>query len=292
MKLYCWRGRQTIRNFGDDLNPWIWGKLIPDLLDDDDHAIFVGIGTLLNEYLPRARKTAVLGAGVGYGKQLPQIDHTWKIYSLRGPLSARALGVSQTLAITDSAVLVRRLFVERKRKLHRFAYMPHWTNANPTWKLVCGQLRFAYVDPQWPVEKVLSAINQTEVLISEAMHGAIVADSVRVPWIAVNTRPSEVLPFKWTDWCMSMGLDYKPERLTRLWNLHQRSRNHPSVRRLVKSVLGRVHVMAVAAELVRITRRRVPQLSSDNVVERVTIQTEESISRFRKDVAAGYFKAS
>src|SRR3569623_1144475 len=48
--------------------------------------------------------------------------------------------------------------------------------------------------------------------MTEAIHGAIVADTLRVPWIPVACSP-EVAPFKWIDWTQSLGLDYRPIRL-------------------------------------------------------------------------------
>jgi hypothetical protein len=50
-------------NFGDDLNPWLWSKLIPDLLDDDGRTLFVGIGTILRREIPRGPGKVVFGSG-------------------------------------------------------------------------------------------------------------------------------------------------------------------------------------------------------------------------------------
>jgi hypothetical protein len=36
MKLYYYQDSKGVKNFGDDLNPWLWSKLIPDVLDDDE----------------------------------------------------------------------------------------------------------------------------------------------------------------------------------------------------------------------------------------------------------------
>ena len=63
MKLHYFKAPNG--NFGDDLNPWIWNRLAPDLLDGDPATLFVGIGTLLNDQLPSARHTVVFGTGAG-----------------------------------------------------------------------------------------------------------------------------------------------------------------------------------------------------------------------------------
>lgn len=43
MKLFYY---EPGNNFGDQLNPWLWQKLIPGILDNDETNTFVGIGTL------------------------------------------------------------------------------------------------------------------------------------------------------------------------------------------------------------------------------------------------------
>ncbi|MEP7113232.1 MAG: polysaccharide pyruvyl transferase, partial [Ilumatobacteraceae bacterium] len=87
MKLYYYQHA----NFGDALNLWLWPKLISaDSFDDDASSIFVGIGTLINNRLPSDAFKIVFGTGVGYGEPVPTVDQNWKIYCVRGPLSARA----------------------------------------------------------------------------------------------------------------------------------------------------------------------------------------------------------
>ena len=65
MQLYYFKDRHG--NFGDDLNPWLWGQLLPEVLRGPSDELFVGIGTLLNHRLPAAPIKHVFGSGHGYG---------------------------------------------------------------------------------------------------------------------------------------------------------------------------------------------------------------------------------
>lgn len=286
MKLFYYKFQNRFpdgRNFGDDLNPWLWKKLLPGVLDEDENTLFVGIGTLLNENLPKAGRTVVFGTGVGYHKP-PNIDDSWTIYCLRGLLSAQALGVSSELAITDGAVLIRRLFSATSSKVHRFAYMPHVVQAyrnGKAWNEVCEQLGFKYIDPRWSIEQVLSAISQTEILLAEAMHGAIVADALRVPWIPIRTS-SNILEFKWRDWCSSLGVEYFPREVVCLSDLPKGVSRRASLHRWVKKTQA-------ATQLSLITKTSRPTLSNETHLERLTVQLEEKLQQFKDDVASGYF---
>ena len=57
-----------ISNFGDELNTWLWDRLLPDMLDEDDSSLFLGIGTYLtSEWIPVGRRIVVFSSGAGYG---------------------------------------------------------------------------------------------------------------------------------------------------------------------------------------------------------------------------------
>lgn len=49
------------------------------------------------------------------------------------------------------------------------------------------------------------------------MHGAIVADAYRIPWIPVSSFDS-FNNFKWKDWSLSLSLKIKVNRLHRLYD--------------------------------------------------------------------------
>jgi succinoglycan biosynthesis protein ExoV len=286
MKLHYFKDASGLRNFGDDLNEWLWPRLIPDLLDDDDGVTLVGIGTLLNEAIhqhlpPTCRRVVVFSSGVGYGHTTPRVDDTWKIYCLRGPLSARALGVPDDLAVTDGAALLRRICPPATTKTHRFSFMPHAVHAQAAagaWENLCRDIGLGYVDPRWPVEEVLAAISGTEVLLAEAMHGAIVADALRVPWIAVHST-DRILSFKWQDWCLSVGVSYRPKRILPLWAAPGYGQHAGLVRHWAKRKV-------LAAQLSTIARTTSPTLSSISRIEQLSDSLQDRLLQMRRDVAA------
>ncbi len=216
MKLHYFRSSHG--NFGDDLNGWIWPELLPGVWDEGQDGItFVGIGTILNKLVPDTRLKIVLGSGVGYSP-LPNGlgDGTWKILAVRGPLSARAAGLPAETAITDGAILLSALPGLAKPPEERtggIVFVPHVSSAETGgWEEICGRLGITYVDPRWAFHRVFSLIGNARLVLADAMHGAIVADTFRVPFVPlVSSR--EISSFKWMDWTMGMGLPYRPMRL-------------------------------------------------------------------------------
>jgi succinoglycan biosynthesis protein ExoV len=216
MKMFYWQ--EPTGNFGDDLNLWLWPKLLGDLLDQDEQTLFVGIGTILTAELPPAPLKVVFGSGVWFGRPLPVIDEKFDIYCVRGPRSAEVLGLPRETGVIDPGVLVRD-FVPQNVPQTEVGFMPHHYSARlGDWRLICHDANVQYIDPEHSVESVLSQIQRCKLLITEAMHGAIIADALRVPWIPVKSY-SHILEFKWNDWCDSVELPYEPVRLFPIWQL-------------------------------------------------------------------------
>lgn len=88
--------------------------------------------------------------------------------------------------------------------------MPHWTSEFLfDWEKLCADIGINYISPALDVKQVIKQISETETLITEAMHGAIVADALRVPWIPVRAY-NFINRFKWSDWCASIIVKYSP----------------------------------------------------------------------------------
>jgi succinoglycan biosynthesis protein ExoV len=203
-------------NFGDALNAWLWRDLLPEVFDDDASVHFVGIGTILDRHLPRAPLTVVLGTGTGYAPP-PDDLHAdpgrWRVYGVRGPLTARILGLPDDAVLTDPAILLATHPAFRERDSGGVVFVPHWKSVQfGQWREACDLAGIEFVDPCGHAHAVIRKIAGAKRVIAESMHAGIIADAFRVPWVPV-VLSREVAPFKWVDWASTVRTPYQPLRL-------------------------------------------------------------------------------
>ena len=207
------------KNFGDRINPWFWSHFlsVPMSEDPTEKELILGIGTIINDRIPPAEKVHILGSGAGYGRYVPKAMPHWEVHWVRGPLTAQRIGVSSSKSIADPALLLHRLTPPPSRKDLPVSFMPHVGIDSARFERLTEDAGIHYISPTWEPAKVIDLVNRSERLICSAMHGAIVADALRVPWCPVVTSP-EILAFKWYDWCTAMELEFKPETMLPLWD--------------------------------------------------------------------------
>lgn len=280
MRLHYYKGKNTrlkVSNFGDELNPWLWNRLLPDLLNNKDNTLFVGIGTLLNEKLPKASKKIIFGTGVGYGEP-PKIDNTYKIYFVRGQLSAQALKLDPEFGLADPAILIRKFYTPSERKQHRWSYMPHFSEVihnGLALKEICHSLDIYFIDPTAPLEQVLAEISESEILFAEAMHGAIVADALRIPWVPVKMREG-ILAFKWQDWLSNINISYKPFYIRRAASIIGK-----------KGFLRYCDYQSIRTQMMLMVRSAKPNLSDLKQCEELEEKVMFKLEKMRTDFTQG-----
>jgi succinoglycan biosynthesis protein ExoV len=223
MKL-CYYNKE--KNFGDELNELIFNHYLPGFFDNNEKILFMGIGTLLGMIKPgpKTEKILVFSSGLGAGDErtygeMPELNEKYLIVCVRGPLTAKLLGLSEESAITDGALLLRGLDLPAVPKKYKWSYMPHHISEKlfPEWKKLVHEAGGHYISPgEGNPLNIIEQIRQSDLLISEAMHGAIVADIYRVPWIPVKSY-QHVNDFKWSDWLSSLHMNYYPEILKSLF---------------------------------------------------------------------------
>lgn len=209
MQLYYWQ--TALGNFGDDMNAWFWDDLMPGWRDGPGDATLIGIGSLLstNLALPEGRKI-VAGAGAGYGNP-PALGPDWDLRFVRGPRSAAALGLPASAGLTDPAALAVRLrrFADIRTRGRRPLFIPHCysdVDRSYDWPAIATAGGVDYLSPRGNAVGVIQAIAGAPLVLTESLHGAIIADAFRVPWRPVRVGVSQLKLFKWQDWCASLEL--------------------------------------------------------------------------------------
>ena len=241
MQLHYWRSEEG--NYGDDLNPWLWGKLLPGvgLGDASDGVHLIGLGSLLARWfvdtLPQEGCRVVLGAG--YGKdRLPDLSEPgWRVYGVRGPLSAAFLGLRPEQALSDPAILLPLHCPRPTQAPAGVGFMPHiFTLSDWDWRYICDRVGLIYLDPRGDWEATTRTIAGLSLIVTEAMHGAIIADAFRTPWIPVAISP-RFEHAKWLDWAASVSAPFRFAQLPSLYSDPRRVRLES--REALKSLMRR-----------------------------------------------------
>jgi succinoglycan biosynthesis protein ExoV len=203
---------QTRANFGDALNEVLWERLIPGLLDDDPREGFLGIGTLVGFPVERDSTVHVFSSGAGYDG-VTAWQGSRRVWCVRGPLTAHLLGLEPGVALTDGALLAPAVLEVARAPMNAagsISVVPHWQSLRYSgWDRACDDAGLRLISPLDTPERVHAAIAGSRLVLAEALHAAICADSLGVPWIPFVSTANISL-FKWVDWCASVGVAFAP----------------------------------------------------------------------------------
>lgn len=286
-------------NFGDDLNEWLWPQIFPNILLREDY-IFLGIGTILDEkniknFNLKEKKKIIFGTGLRYPNSfnIPKHDKTWDIRFVRGPLSSSFL--NNCTYITDAAYSLRYLnyFKELKntQKKYAISVMPYFTSTQfYDWEKICLKLGYHYISPhsEHGVDFTLKEIAASNILLTEAMHGAIVADIMRVPWsrFILSTYYNEnpfVSEFKWSDWLLSIGLNNVEKNFI---ELYRRNRISDYIRNFTYNIISVQFFKKSKCEyelLHKLSNIKTTYNSDDSVIYNIDSSIGEKIETLKND---------
>ncbi|WP_299784493.1 polysaccharide pyruvyl transferase family protein [uncultured Roseobacter sp.] len=210
-------------NVGDDFSAWMFSRLLSQPLDDTSGTILFGVGSILDQrFVPdvpdSALKCCVFGSGARGPNKVPDISRgDWHIYCVRGPLTARALGVSCDLAVCDPGILAPVLYPAEKTSRGPIGIVPYFTASHALWSQVAEKTGCKIVSPHLGVEDFIHALLGCEKVFCESMHGAIFADAYGIPWCPLSATGAagegRTHAYKWTDWTASVGLGFDSIKL-------------------------------------------------------------------------------
>lgn len=211
-------------NIGDELNVWLWPRIFGDaFLSTNKNTAFLGIGTIImqkSDFLKEAEKfekKIIFGSGVRSLSENIQFDASWNISFLRGPLSSLSLSLNKIDYITDAAYYLALTkeysTLINSPKKHTIGVVPYFRSLDKLdWEKLCAFNGWKLINvASKDVDEFLKEVSECEFIIAEAMHGAIIADILRVPWkrmkfLAHEFEKESVSEFKWKDWLFSLDI--------------------------------------------------------------------------------------
>ncbi|WP_424217867.1 hypothetical protein [Thauera humireducens] len=202
--------------------------------------------------------------------------------------------------VSDAAVLLSAIDLakaaDRDRKV---GFIPHTLSTRYyDWETVCIELGLHYISPTLSVDRFLFELTRCEKVVCEAMHGAIAADSLRIPWIPVRCYDF-ISTFKWTDWLSTIELPYNPSSVSSLYDIDSRCSKGVLMKNIVKRRLRERGIWSThwtpappknsgprercrAIEELRIAVDRPPYLSADRILKSHVTRYKDLLGEFIK----------
>lgn len=211
--------RASAGNVGDDFSEWLFARCLGAGLQPEGTDLLYGVGSILDTRFDKAfagettRTRRVFGSDARSAQSLPDMTAgAWKIYCVRGPLTAAALDLSPDRGVADPAILAPRLLPAQVDPAGPIGVVPYFTASEAVWAQVVTRLGWQMISPRQPVETFIAALTRCSRVFCESMHGAIFADAYRIPWRPLSGTGAQAEgathAFKWTDWTASMGIGF------------------------------------------------------------------------------------
>lgn len=255
------------RNFGDDINPFLLGKLFHPSIIASKSLCLIGVGTIIDNdnaaMVSDFARKIVFSSGAGYGSLDFTFDDSWDFVCVRGPKTAAALELPPEKAICDGAILLADIYPPKSTaERDGIVFIPHintdWSSGRGL-RSICKKLGLIYLSPDAPFETFIDTIRSASLVITEAMHGAILSDAMRTPWIPVRFHNHN--RFKWEDWFASINLPYASHSIApHFWDAEK-----PTFKEALRTPLRAIK-HALAARSLRTLMSGASALLSDDAV--------------------------
>lgn len=212
MKVIPYRMYNKIRNLGDAINPYIIERVsgLPSVYCNKSQAHVLGIGSI---FFDASMHSYVWGSGmINAEKPIPPIDAS-KIRALRGKKTVEALtnlGYKvPDVPLGDPGYLLNKIYsspISGSRR-YRACIIPHHASINhPVFK------KYRKMDDVCVFNILTDNLSEirdlidSEVVISQSLHGLIFAESLGIPNVWISDRFDERWKFKFEDWYSTTDL--------------------------------------------------------------------------------------
>jgi pyruvyltransferase len=200
-------------NFGDDINPSFFEKIsgVPVRLEvNQKNPHFLGMGSILERAI---ESSVVLGSGFIAQPAAP-VNLPGRLIAVRGKLSRAAIQNCPEVLLGDPMVLLSQIYIAPHIKINRIGLVPHVSQVNEFKRLAPAGV--VIIDPAAEPWSVIRSIAECSYIISQSLHGLIVADALEIPnlWI----KPSEQMiggDFKFLDYFSTIDSPKAPHTFSK-----------------------------------------------------------------------------
>ena len=207
------------RNWGDELNYYFLSKLFSKKLveynetDVDNYSLIGSIANLFTD-----NHTIIWGSGIQVDRELK--GKPKKVCAVRGPLTRKffiEINIKCPEIYGDPSLLLPYYYYPDIPKKYEIGYIPHWSSIDSL------QTRKFIKDKRVHLIKlkgyknwltVIDEILSCKYIISESLHGLIMAEAYGVPNLWVDVTLKNIFDIKYHDFFQSIGMDReKPYKL-------------------------------------------------------------------------------
>ncbi|BAY21848.1 putative pyruvyl transferase [Calothrix sp. NIES-2100] len=197
------------RNWGDDLNPWLYYKLTGKKAvycpHKSCHRLLMA-GSILSQ---AGKYDTCWGTGL-ISDNLSTPLKLFKALAVRGPLSAQKLqenGIAAPAIYGDPGLIASRLITLPKNKKYKCSVIPHYVDRVNGEKFA-REMGFNLINVDLPIEKFIEEVASSEEVWSSSLHGIICAESMQIPttWIKFSNHIIGGL-FKYHDYLLGTNRD-------------------------------------------------------------------------------------
>lgn len=286
-----WRG-----NFGDDLNVPFFNELFPGYESAFSDVSLYGIGTLLNDLHGPIKNSVIFGSGFGYGTRVTFDQNSTKIFGVRGPLTAAALGIdARQYVIGDPAMYISKMpiFMNDKLKSSSKVVVALHHRTSELWNFEANnETDMLFLDPgSTNIRSYISTIMNANMVYAESLHGAIMAATFGIPFLPISIRGG-LDQRKWADFYALLKTDaVEAVKLPKLpVPVFRRISVSGRVRRVLKPrisgvKLSPIQIQNFSSALVTLSEKAQPVVVPASSIVAIQDKIEFAINEFRKYLA-------
>jgi succinoglycan biosynthesis protein ExoV len=206
------------KNFGDKFNAFLFDEIVDaEKLCDMNFTVY-GVGSILSKNFGFSNSGSIVTLGTGIrGVDFNPDQNNLQVHPISWSRGLFSQTTTKIEAIADGAYAFmlhptyKQLLEAKKKPTYKLGIIPHYSSLSifPWHKLASNTIQI--ISPLDDFQEVCNNILNCETVLCEAMHGAVFADMLRVPWVRLDFiskyyEDPKISYLKWLDFYSGIGL--------------------------------------------------------------------------------------